>query len=460
MAAEASKPLSVGAALQLAKRQLEGIAVRIVGEVSELSNKPGYAAVYFTLKDGKENASLPCLMWMNRFKQAGVAFKVGDVLDVTGRFSLYAAKGRMNFEVASLALAGEGDIRLRIANLAKKLEAEGLMRAEAKRALPRLPERIGLVTSPRGAAVYDVLRTLRRRYPCAEVLVAGVPVEGKDAPLHLMAGLDEVCAAGAEVVLLVRGGGSFEDLMPFNDEALARHIAAMTVPVVTGIGHEPDTSIADMVADVRASTPTAAAEAVAPDIRDIQQALHGTGRRMGFAESALISQCANQLMQVRTTPLFTDPLSLMRDEAQMLDDLARRLESAIPDSLKESQQGLSRARMALVAKGQTLIAGPAMDVLRARTTLRSVGPSLIRPKRERASVMAAALEGLSPLGVLARGYAAAFTEEGRVISSIHAVSAGERMDVHVSDGTIACVVSHVTEDEPQGGEERAEWQIR
>ena len=248
--------------MALAKRSLESVTVRMLGEVSEVSIKAGYKAAYFTVKDS--SASLPCMMWNNRYRASGMQLVVGQLVQMTGRFTLYAAKGRMNFDVFSIALAGEGDLRLRVANIARKLQAEGLTDPARKRQLPALPERIGLVTSPRSAAVHDVLRTLRRRFPVARVLVAGVPVEGATAAAGIVEGLRCVVSSGAQVVLVVRGGGSFEDLMPFNDEALARSIAACPVPVVTGIGHEVDTTIADMVSDLRASTPTAAAEAVSP----------------------------------------------------------------------------------------------------------------------------------------------------------------------------------------------------
>ena len=206
-AAGGAEALSVSAAMALAKGALEGVTVRLVGEVSEVSNKPGYKAVYFTVKD--KSAALPCMMWNNRYQAAGVSLSVGMLVELTGRFTLYAPKGRMNFDVFSVALAGEGNLRLQVANLASKLQAEGLMDAARKRALPQLPASIGLVTSPRGAAVHDVLRTLRRRFPLARVLVAGVPVEGAGAPAGIVEGMRSVCAAGAEVVLVVRGGGSF-----------------------------------------------------------------------------------------------------------------------------------------------------------------------------------------------------------------------------------------------------------
>ncbi|MEG0322977.1 MAG: exodeoxyribonuclease VII large subunit, partial [Raoultibacter sp.] len=226
-----SEPLSVSAALSLAKNSLESFMVKLIGEVSEVNNKPGYKAVYFTVKDS--GASLPCMMWLTRYKSAGFDLRVGMLVELTGRFTLYAPKGRMNFDVFGMAIAGEGNLRLQVANLAKKLEAEGLMRPERKRQIPRLPEKIGLVTSPRGAAVHDVLRTLRRRFPLADIVLAGVAVEGPAAPAGLIEALLAVQRAGVEVVLLVRGGGSFEDLMPFNDESLARTIASMPIPVVT-----------------------------------------------------------------------------------------------------------------------------------------------------------------------------------------------------------------------------------
>ena len=254
---EQPQALSVSAALQLAKGALEQVTVRLVGEVCELNDKPGYKAVYFSVKD--EYAVLPCMMWLNRYNANGLRFKLGDVLELTGRFTLYAAKGRMSFDVFSFTLAGEGDLRARVDRLARKLQAEGLMDPARKRPIPVFPASVGVVTSPRGDAVHDVFRTLRRRFPLADVKFAGVPVEGADAPLRIMMGIECLVQARVEVILVVRGGGSYEDLMPYNDERLARAIASCPIPVVTGIGHEPDTTIADMVADRRASTPTAAA---------------------------------------------------------------------------------------------------------------------------------------------------------------------------------------------------------
>ena len=184
---EAGAALSVSAAMGLAKNALEEVVVRLVGEVSEVNDKPGYKAVYFTVKD--EKASLPCMMWMNRYQASGVALSVGALVELTGRFSLYAAKGRMNFDVFSIELAGEGRLRAQVAALARKLEAEGLMDPARKLPIPQFPLTIGIVTSPRGDAVHDMLRTLRNRFPVARVLVAGVQVEGAQAAASIVEGM-------------------------------------------------------------------------------------------------------------------------------------------------------------------------------------------------------------------------------------------------------------------------------
>ena len=410
------EPLSVSAALALAKGALESFTLQLIGEVSEVSNKPGYKAVYFTVKDAQ--ASLPCMMWLNRYQAAAVDIAVGMLVELTGRFTVYAPKGRMSFDVFGLTVAGEGRLRLQVANLAKQLQAEGLMRPERKRPVPAYPQRIGLVTSPRGAAVHDVLRTLRRRFPLAEVLFAGVAVEGAQAPVGLIEALHTVQEAGAEVVLLVRGGGSFEDLMPFNDEGLARAIAALDVPVVTGIGHEPDTSIADMVADLRASTPTAAAEAVSPAPEALAGLLASRARTLYTALSRRIEREAMALERLSTRPLFSDPNAVFALEAQMLDVAEDRLYRAIPAGLAREGAALEKAGSALAACGSTLLA--------------PFGTAL--------ALKASRLHDLSPLAVLGRGFAIARDEGGAVLRSVLAVQAGDDIDVELSDGRMRCRV--------------------
>ncbi len=426
--------LSVSAAITIAKSLLQQHAFRITGEVSELSDKPGYKAVYFTIKDN--DATLSCLMWKNRYAQAGVPLRIGAKVVVTGKFTIFAPKGRMNFEVSSLSLAGDGDLRAQVAALAEKLRQEGLMDTARKRPLVIYPQRIGLVTSPRGAAVHDVLRTLRRRFPAAKILLAGVPVEGKQASLNMIEALHTVVAAGAEEVLVVRGGGSFEDLMPFNDEALARAIAQCPVPVITGIGHEPDTSIADMVADYRASTPTAAAEAVSPHQRDVALLLNEDARRMKSVMMARLNRSDEYLNQIAARPVFRDPLLLFATDFQMLDVLQMSLDRSLGRYLPVQIQNLNQLSHALNQAELALLHHYRDSLVSLQTVLEKVGAKSLEPRVSEVALMAARLHDLSPLKTLARGWSIAHNEDGVVVQSITQVKPGDRLSVRVKDGLI------------------------
>lgn len=416
--------LTVSQAMSLAKQSLESVRVRVIGEVSEFNDKPGYKAAYFTVGDA--SASMPCLMWRDAYSASGVALRCGMLVEMTGNFSAYAPKGRLQFQVRQLQLAGEGNLRLQVAQLARKLELEGLMRSERKRRLPAHPQRIGVVTSPRGKAVHDVLRTLRRRYPLAEVLLAGIAVEGDAAPGAIVEGLRVAAEAGADVVLLVRGGGSYEDLMPFNDERVARAVVACPVPVVSGIGHEPDTSIADMVADLRASTPTAAAEAVAPSVAELDALLARESRLLGVALQRRVQRAAHRVALIADRPAFRDANTLCGPIGQSLDNISTRLHRALPERL---------------ARDMT-------RVEHACDRLRVTGDRITDRHRSSVAVAAARLHDLSPLAILARGYSATFGEDGRtVVRSVGQVAVGDGIHVKVSDGRISCTVTGTQEED-------------
>lgn len=416
----AESAMSVSEALRQAKSALESIRVRIVGEVSEVSDRAGYKAAYFTLSDG--TSALPCLMWRDAYAASGVTLQQGSLVEVEGCFSVYPAKGRMQFTVRRLELAGEGRLRLLVAQIARRLEAEGLTSAARKRPLPQTPERIAVVTSPRGKAIHDVLRTLARRYPLAEVLVAGVTVEGEGAETAIVAGLEAAAQAAPDVIVLVRGGGSYEDLMPFNSEVLARAIAACPVPVVTGIGHEPDFSIADMVADLRASTPTAAAESVAPSIVDLGSALERNGRALGRCLSNRVAFLAARVDALASRRVLQDPYAIVGGLGQSLDNLRARLDRALPERIERDVDRVARYRRQMADLGTRILIRPGTGVAMA----------------------AARLETLSPVSVLARGYSASFREDGRtVVDSVKRVSVGERIVVRVVDGAIGCTVTDI-----------------
>ena len=477
----AEQAYSVTEALTEAKGLLEAHVIHVVGEVSQVSAKT-YSSLYFTVKD--EKSSLPCRIWMTRFEKLGIQLEVGQLVQMVGRFSIWTDKGSMKFEAFHIALAGEGNLRLQVANLAKKLEAQGLTAAERKRPLPAFPEKIGLVTSPRGAAVHDVLRTLRRRFPVAQVILAGVTVEGQHAAHDMMHAMRAVYDAGAEVILLVRGGGSFEDLMPFNDEKLAITIARCYVPVVTGIGHEVDTTIADMVSDFRASTPTGAAEAVSPSHESLEAYFQARASALANAGRRAVSDRQACVERTAARPLFSDPMYLFADKAQALDFQSMRIGQALPNSLnadrtriqanalklraslaqatRQPQADLDRAAVRLrpvlghrldaarqgqksqqarlARVGETLLVDEARKAEHASQRMRVVGGQMVNRFDNQVARQAARLEDLSPLGVLARGYAIARDARGTVVQSVGEVSRGDEIDVWVSDGTVHCEV--------------------
>ncbi len=428
--------------MQLAKGALEGVTVCLIGEVSELSNKPGYKAVYFTVKDSK--AALPCMMWNNRYRAADVKLAVGQLVEIVGRFTLYAAKGRMNFDVQRISLAGEGKLRAQVAELARKLAAQGLMDQARKQPIPRMPQVVGVVTSPRGDAVHDVLRTLRRRFPVARVLLAGVPVEGPKAAAGIVEGMRAVAHAGAEVILVVRGGGSYEDLMPFNDEYLARMIAKCPVPVVTGIGHEPDTSIADMVADLRASTPTAAAEKVSPARESLDALFDSRAGSLNASMARTLERAASRLDHAASRPVLSDPNTLFSAEAQGLDLAAERLMRALPANLDRDRAQVDRQRTRLRGALKHALDDSRADEKRARGALSSTGASLTTPFSHRLGLAAGKLDALSPLAVIARGYSITRNDAGEVVKSIEQAPAGSSIEVSVADGVISARVSEAS----------------
>ncbi|MDR0501655.1 MAG: exodeoxyribonuclease VII large subunit [Coriobacteriales bacterium] len=410
-------PITVTQALMQAKTVLEQVGCHVVGEISEIADKPGYKAIYFTLAD--EHSALSCLMWRSQFDQLQISLERGMLVEVSGRFTLYAAKGRMNFMVMSMKLAGEGALRMKVAQLAKKLEFEGLMDPDAKLKLPRLPMRIGLVTSPRGKAVHDVLRTLRRRFPLAEVALAGITVEGTNAVTEIIKGITSCVEKNCDVLLLVRGGGSYEDLMPFNDERLARAIAECPIPIVTGIGHEPDTTIADMVSSARASTPTAAAERVVPDALELSARLVALQTRLAMRLRANLDLASARLAALRKRALFKDPNALFASYHFSLEQSALRLQQSIPLRMQADKLLLESQRLKLLRIGNAILNQPSSAIL----------------------LMAAKLESLSPLAVLTRGYAAAYDVDGKVVCSIRGVNVGDELRLRLRDGILTTYVA-------------------
>lgn len=413
------RALTVTEAVGLAKQALEAIPATVIGEVTQFKT---YKAVYFTVTDGE--SAMDCMMWPGAYSATGVELVPGMLVEVGGRFSVYPPKGRMQFSVSRLAVAGEGALRMQVAALARALQAEGLMDPSRKRPLPRYPSRVAVVTSPRGKAVWDVIRTLRRRWPLAEVLVAGVRVEGADAHVGIIEGLRVAAEAAPDAIVLCRGGGSYEDLMPFNHEALARAVAACPVPVVTGIGHEPDTSIADMVSDLRASTPTAAAEAVAPCADDVAVTLCREARSLGRALMARLQAARHAVAVLRGRPVFADPVAVLGVTAQRLDLAEGALARSLPLRLERERDRVRCSREALVREG----------------------PRRVAVFAHRARLLGSRLGDLSPQATLDRGYAACFRPGGELVRAAAEVASGDAVVVRLGRGSIDCDVTRTNEE--------------
>ena len=306
--------------------QLQDVWVQ--GEVSNLS-RPASGHVYFTLKDS--GASLRCVVWKSGVARLGVVLQDGMAVGAHGRIGVYDAGGQYQLYADQVRAAGEGALFQEFLRLKSALEAEGLFAAERKRPIPLLPRRIGIVTSPSGAALQDVLNTLQRRLPMLEVILAASPVQGAEAPAQLVRALEALnrVRLQPDVILLVRGGGSIEDLWAFNDERLVRAIAASAVPVICGVGHETDFTLSDFAADMRAPTPTAAAEVATPTTAtDLAERLSDLSARSRtsmlqlMAENRAATDAAGQSLQ------YQSPARRIQADRQRIDEFARRFQSA------------------------------------------------------------------------------------------------------------------------------------
>ena len=446
MPGERPQPLSVTDAVALAKGAVSAWPTLVVnGEVSGFRGPNARSGhCYFEVKD--DGASMSVIVWRGTAAKMGFALRDGLSVQLTGKFDVYKASGKLSFVASRVEAAGEGLLRQQVAELARALEREGLMDPGRKRHVPAFCSRVCVVTSLSGSVIEDVKRTLARRNPLVELDVVGCSVQGADAPATIVRALATAAETRPDAILLVRGGGSFEDLMCFNDEGLARAIAACPVPVVTGIGHEPDTTIADMVADRRASTPTAAAESVAPAIDEVERQMLQRQVRLGRAMSSALEfrrqrlDAAARLMagsvdadlarrRVALDALgarrcLTDPLAPVRDRAADLNQTEQRLHDAIPRALARSMDRC--------------------DQMAAR--LDGVGARILRPSEATLARLAASLDALSPLSVLSRGYAIARDAAGHVVKDAFELARGDAVRVLVGAGSFDATVTKINED--------------
>ncbi len=443
-------PMSVSEAVGAAKAQVGAMPVlAVAGEVTGFRGPNARSGhCYFQVKD--DSSAMDVIIWRNTYASLGMQLRDGMAVVLKGKFDVYVGTGRLSFIARGVELAGEGLLRQQVAALARKLEAEGLMAPERKRRIPRFCVRVAVVTSLSGSVIDDVKRTLKRRNPLVELDVVGCAVQGPGAPITIMRALEVAAQARPEAILLVRGGGSFEDLMTFNDEALARAVASCPVPVITGIGHEPDTSICDMVSDRRCSTPTAAAESVAPAIDEVVAAIEGRRLRMGAAMGALVSDRSQTILALdaRARQAMVTRVS---HERTLLDSLARRRCLEDPMAFVEDRATqLMQSEQRLHDSVPRILDRAVRDLSAQAVRMRTVGEGLLRPHEAVLGRAAASLEALSPLAVLSRGYAMVRDAEGHVLCDAADLEVGQDVNVLLGKGGFEATVTACKEESTEG----------
>jgi len=361
--------------------------VWVQGEISNLS-RPASGHVYFTLKDS--SAALRCVMWKTSAVRLGIPLQDGKAVEVHGKVGVYEVSGQYQLYADQIRPVGEGALYQEFIRLKAMLEAEGLFAPERKRPIPLFPKRIGIVTSATGAALRDMLNTLRRRLPLVEVILAPSPVQGIEAPPALVQALQSLIRQSPDVILLARGGGSIEDLWAFNDERVVRAVAMSAVPIICGVGHETDFTLCDFAADLRAPTPTAAAElATQITLIDLRASLQNYKTRLVSAALNRLAEQKTSLSSLVSQLRYVSPERQIQSERQRLDELSRRAHASLFHHIQ-----LQSAHI----KG-----------------------------------MQRRLEALNPNAVLRRGYAVVTRkDDGRVVSRVSQV--GDEMKVRVSDG--------------------------
>jgi len=427
---------------QRAKQLLEITfnSVKVEGEVSNLS-RPSSGHWYFTLKD--KGAQVRCAMFRSRTTLVKFQPKEGDQIVVRGKVSLYENRGDYQLIVDAMKPAGEGQLQQAFIQLKQKLGAEGLFALESKQALPSQIKRIAVITSPTGAAIHDILTVLKRRFPAIEVDIYPVQVQGQDAARQIIWSINQANSdARADVIIAGRGGGSIEDLWCFNDENLARTIFNSRLPVVSAVGHEVDFTIADFVADVRAPTPSAAAEMLSPDQQEYWLRLKVLSGRL---EKTVQQQLQNKHWQLHSAQRgLQHPGDKLTQYAQTLDMLELRMQQSQKNQFNHLQQRLNNSQQKLQRQS------PVNTLQKIETQLSYLQQRLataikqvISNKKERLQQHALLLNAVSPLQTLGRGYAILQTESDTVVRDSHDVKKGDLLSARIGHGQLNLIVEKV-----------------
>lgn len=435
--------LTVGALTRKVRGLLEsGIGdIWVEGEISNLRRQSS-GHVYFTLKD--ESSQLACVLFAGQTAQLrGMKFADGVQVQLFGQITVYEARGSYQMIVRRVQECGVGALQAKFEELKRRLDAEGLFRPERKRALPKFPNRIGVVTSPTGAAIQDFLNVLHRRQPGISVVIYPVRVQGKGAAAEIASAVrafgdpSAMSIEPVDVIVVTRGGGSLEDLWEFNEEAVARAIAESPVPVVSAVGHEIDFTIADFAADLRAPTPSAAAEILSADSADLLARLDHLAARLRRPVENKVDALRTFLNSVSRTALFQEPARVLREQQQNLDRLAEDMQSSILSQLQNSRFQLERHSRTIASHSPERRMTEMLHSLTLRNeAMERLCRNRLRDHLSRLEKSQAVLEALNPSAALARGYTLTLDEDGHVIRSASSTSQGQNLTTRFHDGVV------------------------
>ncbi|QSP93626.1 exodeoxyribonuclease VII large subunit [Marinobacter salinisoli] len=414
--------------------------VWVEGELSGFS-RPSSGHWYFSLKDAR--CQIRCAMFRGFNQRIRNIPKEGDQVRIRGKVTLYENRGDFQIIVEHIEPAGLGALQQAFEQLKAKLQAEGLFDAGRKKPIPAMPRHIGVVTSPTGAAIHDILTVLARRCPAIPVTLYPTAVQGKEATADIVRAIDRAQAHGkADVLIVGRGGGSLEDLWCFNEEAVARAIAGCTIPTVSAVGHEVDVTIADFIADLRAPTPSAAAEKISPDQSHWLRQIRDQELRLGNAARRSIKRLETQLGHLSAR--LRDPRRSLLEKAQRLDELELRLSKGLTQRLDQQNVRMEhlRQRLAMQSPARQLT-GCQETLMRQSQSLHQALHQQLDRYRNRLEHTAQTLHVVSPLATLGRGYAIVRDDQGRILRDAAGLSEGDRIRARLASGSFAATVTSV-----------------
>ncbi|MBC6414612.1 MAG: exodeoxyribonuclease VII large subunit [Chromatiales bacterium] len=416
-------------------------SIWVEGEISNLM-RAASGHLYFTIKD--HNSQIRCAMFRRDNRQLKFELENGMLVQLQAYPELYEQRGELQLIVKCVEHAGDGKLQLEFERLKAKLHKEGLFDAALKKEIPRYPLTVGVITSEKGAALRDVISVLAKRFPLIELIVYPTLVQGAQAAVDIRRALETAeqhCEV--EVLLLVRGGGSIEDLWAFNDEALARAIVACRLPIVSGIGHEIDFTIADFVCDNRAPTPSAAAEYISPDKDELMQELNTIAKALRTEITRTLKQKSEYITLLETKLAKSHPKHQLQNRAQQLDEIHHRLTAAIKNYLYSHQQQLQNYHNLLLSNTPLKHIAQCSDKLQLHSkALHNASQSALEQSKHNLELIASKLRTLSPMTTLERGYAVVSDQSNRLLRSVKQVKAKQTINIRVADGKFLARVSN------------------